>query len=81
VVEARRAQLDCLESRLGGEAASPAVWSQLAELRQHLETRAGLPAARWRRLVPVLSGLVRGRYQQFDRGLPSAGLDLLRAAR
>ncbi len=43
----------------------------------HLKVRCGLPAARFKRLIPVTREICNGRYLRFSRGLLSAGVDLL----
>lgn len=47
-----------------------------AKLR-HLETRAALPASRWRRLPGVLREIRSGGYARFARNWGSVGMDLL----
>lgn len=49
----------------------------LAEKIAHLEARAGLPAARWRRLPEVMREVASGRYARHARNWGSVALDLL----
>jgi len=59
------------------ETSSADVRTALAEKIGHLEVRAGLPAARWRRLPGVLREVAAGRYARYARNWGSIALDLL----
>ena len=69
------AQWRALAARL--ETSSADVRAALAEKIGHLEARAGLPAARWRRLPGVLCEVATGRYARYARNWGSIALDLL----
>jgi hypothetical protein len=77
--EARLRGLDALEGRLERLPSGPtiAVLEQLADLRRHLEVRAGL-GGRLARVGPVLGEVATGGYRRFGSGPGSALLDLLR---
>lgn len=49
----------------------------LEEKIAHLETRASLPMARWRRFPVVMREIAAGRYARFARNWGSAAIDLL----
>lgn len=49
----------------------------LAEKVAHLERRANLPAARWRRLPGILQEIAAGGYSRYARNWGSAAIDLL----
>lgn len=66
-----------LQDRLDTLAITGAVQGLLQDKLLHIETRASLPAARWRRFPSVLGEVVHGRYARFARNLGSAAIDLL----
>lgn len=66
-----------LAARLEASAAPVAARAALAEKIAHLEARARLPAARWRRLPGVLREAAAGRYARYARNWGSVALDLL----
>lgn len=66
-----------LEARLDAPSAPAAERAALSEKIIHLETRARLPATRWRRLPGVLRELAAGRYARHARNWGSVALDLL----
>lgn len=66
-----------LEMRLSTQPTPTAVRAVLAEKIAHLETRARLPAVRWRRLPGILRELVAGRYARYARNWGSVAIDLL----
>jgi glycosyltransferase involved in cell wall biosynthesis len=63
------------------ESMGDAVPARLVELARgkaaHLSTRVRFPAARWRRVWPVLREAATGRYGKFSRGTPDLLRDLL----
>lgn len=66
-----------LAAQLEASAAPAAARAALAEKIAHLEARARLPAARWRRLPGVLREAAAGRYARYARNWGSVALDLL----
>ena len=66
-----------LAARIEVSAAPAAVHEALTEKIAHLEARANLPAARWRRLPGVLREAAAGRYAHYARNWGSIALDLL----
>lgn len=46
---------------------------------KHLEFRKALPQARVKRILPIVSELVSGRYGRYSRGVQSAAVDLIRS--
>lgn len=69
------ARLEALGSRVPG----PVVAAAAAKV-QHHATRAALPSARWRRLLPVAREVATGRYRRFGRGWRGALNDLVARA-
>jgi glycosyltransferase involved in cell wall biosynthesis len=65
-----------LAARLEAVGATAAAQAALAEKLAHLEARAALPAARWRRLPGVLRELTSGRYARHARNWGSVAIDL-----
>ena len=75
-----RAEIGCwraLEERLSSLPGATAALPSLSEKITHLETRASLPAARWRRLPGVWRELTAGRYIRYARNWGSIAIDLL----
>jgi glycosyltransferase involved in cell wall biosynthesis len=66
-----------LAARLEMQSAPEPARSALAEKLSHLERRARLPTARWRRLPGVLHELVAGGYARHARNWGSVAIDLL----
>lgn len=66
-----------LAARLEASAAPASARAALADKIVHLEARAHLPAARWRRLPGVLREAAAGRYARYARNWGSIALDLL----
>lgn len=66
-----------LQDRLNTLDISEQARQQLRDKLSHLETRAHLPAARWRRLPIVLDEIAGGGYTRFARNWGSVAIDLL----
>ena len=66
-----------LECRLGAIQVSPDIREALKEKIRHLENRASLPNARWRRIPGVVRELAAGRYGRFARNWGTVAIDLL----
>lgn len=66
-----------LAERLATFSAAPSARLALDEKIVHLETRAGLPAARWQRLPGVWREITAGRYARHARNWGSIAIDLL----
>lgn len=71
-----------LESRLEalGTAVAPATLVLAHGKAAHERMRLGLPAARLRRVVPVVRAVARGRYRRFSRGKGDVLRDLVQPA-
>lgn len=90
MVESRREQqgrrlhlLECLEkilARSEENGMAPRLVNALRETREresHLRARICLPQPRLRRLVPILTELLSGRYGRYSSGVRSAAADLI----
>jgi len=66
-----------LAERLATLHVSPSAKLTLTEKITHLETRASLPNARWRRLPSVWREITAGRYTRHARNWGSIAIDLL----
>lgn len=55
----------------------PRAFDLIAEAVDHYQTRAALPAARWRRVSLVAREMLGGRYSRYSDGLMSAVQDLV----
>ena len=66
-----------LEERLGTLPVPAATRETLKQKIAHLEARAGLPDARWRRLPGVLREFSAGGYARYARNWGSVALDVL----
>lgn len=71
-----------LESRLKalGPVIPPATLRRARGKAAHERMRLGLPAARLRRLIPVLRAVARGHYRKFSRGKGDVVRDLVQPA-
>lgn len=79
--DAMAAKMQALEQRVASGAlqVSPRVHARLHERLRHDRVRTTLPAARWRRIAPLLRELQAGGYVRYGTGLRGALLDLLAA--
>jgi hypothetical protein len=66
-----------LAERLAIIPATTSARLALSEKIAHMESRAALPAARWRRLPGVLREIAAGRYARHARNWGSVAIDLL----
>lgn len=68
---------NALLDRIGEQSSPIALRTSLAEKITHLEVRAQLPRARWRRVPGVLREVASGRYARYARNWSSIAIDLL----
>ncbi|WP_265944536.1 glycosyltransferase family 2 protein [Dechloromonas sp. A34] len=68
---------EALNARLASTNPAASMRSSLAEKIRHLQSRADLPVARWRRVPLVLNEVLTGRYARYARNWGSIAIDLL----
>lgn len=80
--QAMAMKMQALQQRVaaGTPQVSEAVHASLRGRLRHDRVRTTLPAARWRRVAPLLAELRAGGYQRYGTGLRGALLDLLAPA-